>query len=509
MVLLANKMISKAISQYKRSFLVGLFAASLGFAVEVETSLFNTINNTSLFLTQATGIGVDNNPNEAASPCLNLQLNCEQVTRTTADENDSISSNLPVVLTIDQTEFDSQLFGISPIDRCYMAEKIKLIAPDAKLLFIDYDVSPLVNPNPEYTQCQNSLDQVLDHFGEKLVLIEPLVNQNNQLKHQWKNTRQANGVTFAAANLNKQFGFVVEQSSLSNSVARTVYRKAIEENELSEPSLIDFNHLSIDELKTTSLKNRVVFLGGTYGFEDRHTSPWGSGTHGIHLQALDYASYLYPVTTGGQGEWKVNLIDYGLDLAIAFIVLLIMGSIWTGYHKWRMPTQGGCKNELAFVFVIIAVVVFGVLAMLAAILTGWILIEHQIWIEPIPIMLGIFIDGIINREPIESSNTDEKPACREDSCLHLCWCLIKSLPGSLWRLFKSLFTLPQKLWSWLIESLSWLKSIASKLWHPIETFISLVEPFKDLHRIKQFKIVFMALIIIYYPVGYTLFGELL
>ena len=443
-------MFSKAISQYKRSFLVGLFAASLGFAVEVETSLFNTINNTSLFLTQATGIGVDNNPNEAASPCHNLQLNCEQVTRTTADENDGMSSNLPVVLTIDQTEFDSQLFGISPIDRCYMAEKIKLIAPDAKLLFIDYDVSPLVNPNPEYTQCQNSLDQVLDHFGEKLVLIEPLVNQENQLKHQWRNARQANGVTFAAANLNKQFGFVVEQSSLSNSVARTVFRTAIEDNELSEPSLIDFNHLSIDKLKTTSLKNRVVFLGGTYGFEDRHTSPWGSGTHGIHLQALDYASYLYPVTTGGQGEWKVNLIDYGLDLAIAFIVLLIMGSIWTGYHKWRMPKEGMVKNELAFLFVMLALGVFGLLAFGAAVFTGWILIEHQIWIEPIPIMLGIFIDGIITRDPIESP--DDEPSAKKSNN------------------------------------------------HPED---------EHCHPIKCLKIAFMAFMIIYYPVGYTWFGELL
>ena len=473
MVLLANKMISKAISQYKRSFLVGLFAASLGFAVEVETSLFNTINNTSLFLTQATGIGVDNNPNEISSPCLNLQLNCEQVTRTTADENVGKSSNLPIVLTIDQTEFDSQLFGISPIDRCYMAEKIKLIAPDAKLLFIDYDVFPLVNPNPEYMQCQNSLDQVLDHFGEKLVLLEPWVNQNNQLKHQWRNARQANGVTFAAPNLNKQFGFVVEQSSFSNSVARTVYRKAIEENELPEPSLIDFNHFSIDELKTTSLKNKVVFLGATYGgIEDRHTSPWGSGTHGIHLQALDYASYLYPVTTGGQGEWTVNLWDYGLDLAIAFIVLLLMGCIWTKYHKWRMPKEGMVKNELAFLFVILALVTFGLLAFCAAALTGWILIEHQIWIEPIPIMLGIFIDGIINRERIESSNAYEKKN------LH---CIKK---------FKIVF-------------------MALKSCHPINCLKAAFMVLKSCNLIKFFKVAFMAFMIFYYPVGYTLFGELL
>ena len=92
MVLLANKMFFKAISQYKRGFYVGLFAASLGFAVEVETSLFNDVNNTSLFLTQWMGIGVDNNPNEAASSCLNLQLNCEQVTRTNENGNDGKSS---------------------------------------------------------------------------------------------------------------------------------------------------------------------------------------------------------------------------------------------------------------------------------------------------------------------------------------------------------------------------------------------------------------------------------
>jgi hypothetical protein len=111
--------------------------------------------------------------------------------------------NAPILLTIEEETFDKEYGGISPIDRCKLAESIgPVLETNPKILFIDFDLSPLqysndlleeslskevVNsqyPKNNYQYCQKKLETILYKNSDRIVLIEPF--QNTPAILNWK-----------------------------------------------------------------------------------------------------------------------------------------------------------------------------------------------------------------------------------------------------------------------------------------------------------------------------------
>ena len=367
-----------------------VFAASVGFAIESETNLFQAFNKVAFYTVQSIGVGFTDEELVADESFVFEGLNKETV--------GGIPNNKsPIILTISQKEFDNSAYGISPIDRCYMASKISSISKQSpEFLFIDYDLSPLVNPNSDYMRCQSILDDELVKTASKtkLLLVVPLINTDNPHIKEWVVKMVKSGVGFTNAYVNQELGVVISQGNDIDTPARLINQAV--GNEISEAGLINFNQLEISP-SDKSIKGSVVLFGGIYGGDDVFTTPFSTSTPGVYIHALDYATYHKSIHSSGFGEFGINLLDWGMDIAIALIFLIFVRFAFVKYKDWGR--RGGIWKEMQFVWVLLFILpILFVLIVAAFWFTGYMVLSHQIWVEPVPIMIGIFIDWVIHHE---------------------------------------------------------------------------------------------------------------
>jgi len=325
----------------------------------------------------------------------------------------------PVLLTIEQSTFDHHYGGISPIDRCKFADAINpVLATNPKVLFIDYDLSPLQidrseqqiiqeaenntiitqYPQDQFKICQEKLNQTLLKYGEKIILIEPFSDSQDILA--WGKNLEQHGVKFASAKMNSSLGMVVTTSTHPNSVAKVINDKITQcglkqcTEDIMTTSPINYTGLGkfedIDPENTTFDSNKVIFIGGTYGIDDHHVTPIGENTPGIMIQAYDYASSLKPFSNA---IW-VQILTFLFELIFATLILNILQKLWQWYINCE-TSENPLKVELAVFVSIIIYIISGLLAWLSLYIAGWLLRGEfwgiQIWISPVPIILAIFV----------------------------------------------------------------------------------------------------------------------
>ena len=191
-----------------------IFIVALGMYIQNNTQLFVPFDRAALLLTNSTVI------DKKAS---DQEINLVSGLRWRELENFK-HPDAPVLLTIEQKTYDEYYGGTAPIDRCKIADAIQpVLSADPKALFLDFDLSPLQNPDKEFRACQDKLDRLLYENSTRLVLIEPF-NQTN-IASRWKDKLQKNGLVFATAKMNASLGLVLTSSASTNSVARTLHNK--------------------------------------------------------------------------------------------------------------------------------------------------------------------------------------------------------------------------------------------------------------------------------------------
>jgi len=316
----------------------------------------------------------------------------------------------PIVLLYDQNKFNYRFKGITPLDRCILANDLKyILEAGPKVLAIDIDLSPLEYADKNYETCQKKLNKILIKHNNKIVLVEPINENEKALK--WKKQLEENGILFANPNIIASLGIVLNKNPFANSLAKIVYGKVSsrylnerlhheekEENFHIEP----INYYTAGRFingkdDKTSLKNKVVFLGGSYGVGDLYLTPIAINVPGVIIHAYDYFSNLHPIETEG----LVNLLAFLLDVSFAFIVGFIMKKMWGKYIILLKR-----KETFSYIiivgnfFILLIFAFFGIF--LASVLLKW-----NIWFSPIPIIIGVFIDGIISAlvEQLEECET--------------------------------------------------------------------------------------------------------
>lgn len=395
---------------YKKIFnnelLTVLFVASLFFLIHHKTTLFTPFDFITLHL----------NINILSSP--KIIKNNEDLYYYKGSflvyklEKHLNSKTSPIVLIYDQNIYDKKFNGISPLDRCILAEDFSSIFKEnPKIVAVDIDLSPLEKPR-QRNKCQEKLDNILIKNANKtkIVLIKPLRISN--ITEKWMAKMKKNNISFADSIITSSLGIVLNRSLSPDSLGQVVYEKIlnkkthINKTHHSEFHILPINYTEAGHFKIAtqgiSLKDKVLFIGGSYGIEDKFLTPLDENVPGVMIHAYDYFSAIHPVKTTG----IVNLIAYTLDVVFAITVGFIMKKLWGIYIN--LLKKQIKSSYLFFLFIFFILFVFIVIGILVASY----MLKFNIWISPIPIIIAVFFDGIVNSliEQFKEQNKEYKYA---------------------------------------------------------------------------------------------------
>lgn len=395
-------------------FVFVLFIASFVFILHHNTPIFSPFDSASLHLSTAISKKHVSTDIKSVTHRGNFQWL----------EIPDQSHYSPVLLTYDQTIFENVFHETQPLDRCVLSEDIKQIfSQNPKVVTIDIDMSPLKLPNDYYKECQKRLDQTLDFYGSKLVLIAPVhdVEMNvNSVTEKWINEKEKHGITFANPKLESALGIVINRSSYNNSMAMTTAYKfettqhnvSINNTKSEHKNPINFlnagKFMPIDKDADISIQDRAVFLGGVYGIEDFYLTPIGENIPGVMIHAYDFFTIFNPIQTSG---WA-SVIALLLDIVTAIVVGYYMKSLWNKYIHKIKDDESGSKSFFLFpTMILIPLFTFAAIG----IWLSSMLLKNNIWISPIPILIAIFLDGMISTlmEHATEKETEESYVSQE------------------------------------------------------------------------------------------------
>lgn len=358
-----------------------------------------------------------------------------------------------VVVGISASRYTREYRGQSPLPRCQLRDDLRsLYAAKPRSLAIDFDLSPTILAQTladggESAGCEAEITQLLADNSEITTLITPFPVEGkefSQQKHQWMLSLCDKHVTFAEPFLNRGWGgvtydWVPSPYALGNVVAKRAkespsdHRQAAKDicmklKELAteapafigngylsgnwdspqwlehapHPSLLNFAALSqLVELRNwesgaslpEGLEGKHVFLGAKYGVDDRFPTPVGE-RYGVDLHAAASASLLQPVADIS------DLVGLFVDFVIGLVFAKIVHFFWNGHFEAIAGQQcsqlsRNANRALAPLWLIAFVLAYSALICLAAAVSFSLLTYIGLWLAPVPIAIGMFIDGFL------------------------------------------------------------------------------------------------------------------
>jgi CHASE2 domain-containing sensor protein len=346
-----------------------------------------------------------------------------------------------LVFTIQEQLFETKFNSRTPIDRTAFLEllgKIVCAYPSVAVLAIDYDLSPngddthgqeqlntfLLSLNAEFVCSCDARGDELSHDKENkkhVILINHFpakTEEREKVKADWKIKMEDGGILFADGNLwyHGLVGAVLKYQNRGETLAALACIKADQARKAranteperagaknapqcppsfdGEPKLINFRKATANvrecplEVEASlawckehlkEMKPDVIFIGGRYAGRDEYTTPAGEKP-GVMLHAYIYHSMRDPLNEKLWQAWLGEIV-IGALIGLAFHV------IWMRFHA-KKPDEVAARAVLAALNIglFIAIAILIILPMPWLIKSGW-------WINPGPILIGLFIDS--------------------------------------------------------------------------------------------------------------------
>lgn len=404
-----------------------------------------------------------------------------------------------VVVGISASRYTREYRGLSPLPRCQLRDDLRaLYAAKPRSLAIDFDLSPTILAQTladggESAGCEAEITQLLADNSEITTVITPFPVEGqefSQQKHQWMLKLCAKHLTFAEPFLNRGWGGVTydwlpSPYALGNIVARRVQESRSDHGDAAEnicsklkelgtespasvgngylsgdwdspqwlehaphPSLLNFAALShLVELRNwesaapppEGLAGKHVFLGAKYGVDDRFPTPVGE-RYGVDLHAAASASLLQPIAD--LSDLVGLFVDFLIGLAFAKIVHFFWNGHFEAVSGRQCPAVSRNANRaLAPIWLLAFVVVYGGLICLAAAVSFSLLTYIGLWLAPVPIAIGMFIDGFLTgsvehaSERLAEEGHEHSPGVAEEESLlsrSIVWSILLSRTVIFW-----------------------------------------------------------------------------
>ena len=346
------------------------------------------------------------------------------ITSESKDEHDRNQENI-YVMVITPKEYNRDFLGISPLDRCTLAEKLKRVFSNhPKTLAIDLDLSPVCSPKENivtryYNNCQKEIDSLLISHSKttKIILIDPEEFQKtiSECIVRWKEKLKKEGILFASPKIMLSLGvslyYPINTPTLGKLAVQSIENAnnhsehEVSETDHHEKEAIPINFLvRIEKLTPKDIEpGSIIFFGGGFNPLDSFDTPIGK-TPGVLVHALGAFSIKHPPK-------ESETLAYSLDVAVAIITFIIVNSLLTyklNSEKRIEPFLGlrSCirvliSNNIQF---LILITVF-LIIVFSLILNVYLYRTHNVLFSPIPIILGVLFDGLFG---IILENLEEK-----------------------------------------------------------------------------------------------------
>jgi hypothetical protein len=338
------------------------------------------------------------------------------------------------VLLIDDARYTDEYRQTLPLSRCALLRDIKTIyASKPSVLAIDLNISPALwldnapvkeckhaSPDERLTaqcqaQCEHELyAQIADMQTQtRTVLMQPGMYQGSSLEYQqkriaWMADMQSKGVQFGHPYLISRFGMLLDvdtrpdidtgRSSLvevtckSNDGGDT----CSEERIAGRPNIDPRNYLngavesfSMEEFTSGDIARRrvaggVVFFGGDWGSGDKFLTPVGK-LPGVEIHAVAFASI-------DQRFRIYALLNLFSDIAIGLMFSPLTIRYWKAYFLGRFSDDAKARQRALYYVAALCSIFIG-FVLPAALLFSYFLMSWSIWASPVPVAIGMLIDG--------------------------------------------------------------------------------------------------------------------
>ncbi len=357
-----------------------------------------------------------------------------------------------VVVGIEETRYAQYYDRITPLPRCKLRDDLRIIFnQNPRLVAIDLDLSPtILNQNSSRkeplkldlsaSQCEEGITRDLEKQRIPVVLLTPraLPEENFEryapAKHEWMRRLCASEhIMFAEPFLPVNWGAVTQYYRSPSSfgvvvdaVARNKtefvrapcrvlglpkygYQKnkylsdkragdateenltradeATEENSLRRIHFSKF-HKYVSQVRwegggtLNGLKGKAVLFGARYGQEDLHVTPLGD-MHGVDIHGAAAASELDPVR-------DLDLMNIFLDVGLGIGFGVVVHFFWKRYFDSSIRGSPVAYWWLVSFVLAYAIVVMGAACVAFLLLNAW-----GVWLSPISMAIGMFVDGFL------------------------------------------------------------------------------------------------------------------
>jgi hypothetical protein len=353
-----------------------------------------------------------------------------------------------VVVGIDDIRYAHKYNRTTPLPRCRLLEDLqKLYEAGPRLIVIDLDVSPTIERQNEEQKtgrarsadtlpslhCERNIDAFLRESRVPIVLITPrpldsdLFATYAKAKHEWmeqmcmcdRPAKEIKHLAFADPYVHVGYGtathYFASESSLGhvvNAMREDPYAyfpgkacqqvckaESFEKNDFlsgertqAPESLRPINFRPVrsqisriywgeDTLASGELTDKVVFFGARYGEDDLYLTPIGD-MYGVDLHAS-------AAVTAGDRVREHKFLSIFLDVVSGVFFGIVVSWFWGRYFDTVLADR-----PIAYLWLIAFAITYLAFVLLA--LRGALsLLEKGIWLSPVSMAIGMFVDAFV------------------------------------------------------------------------------------------------------------------
>lgn len=296
------------------------------------------------------------------------------------------------VALINEYLYETTFKQSSPLDRNELHKIVRNIATNnPKLIILDIDPSPVFFPVSEE---QKLLDVLFQSYPNTFILPEPkeTIVWKKDISA-WKEEMMQHGVSFADVNLESRQGVVLRYTLSEGSIAAAVNQKinphAPEHSHSEHAESLPINYATkirfvfADFLKRNDIENKVVFLGGQYNNQDKFLTPIGA------LDGVAVHAYIVASDLKNASHWIAIL----LDIVVGSIIGVILAFLWKKYDTESFNWIFDSYKSVVF----LAILSFVIALIFLSIYLMPVIMSSGIWLNPGPMILGMFIHAFLVR----------------------------------------------------------------------------------------------------------------
>jgi len=337
-----------------------------------------------------------------------------------------------IVILISNTLFEKEFNAQTPLDKDLLSVLVEsILEQNPKNLILDLDISPDYNFTQQYGSINQHLYSTLINYSQQTNIFLPFAfiahtHENKTLKHQWFQYMCQNNINFGFPFIFNEIGSVLQYKDYSSHIALSAFNadKANqtclqtidsfkEINSIIEKNILQYNmsdsipinYQMIDEstlllnnfneLKKYNFADKTIFLGGGYGFNDIYITPNGE-KFGVEILNSIYYTLGHKID---HDNVLMTLIIFDLILGLTFGMLIKI--VLNARAKSSLQSRITFYNLLALFIMVIYFII-------SLRITAYLFHNLYLWLNPIPLLIGMFIDAIIGLGEKESSQKNDK-----------------------------------------------------------------------------------------------------